>query len=393
MLISDNCRLTSKRATFRRSICFLLPLISALLLPPMSSAEGKQKPAIDAYNKKQYKQAICLLRKAIADDPYNAELHYYLANCYVFQKDGNAAIKEYSQCFDLEPLGTFGQYSRQALLGFGKKFHGFTSSQADNKHLAPDDPSSIKQAVELIRKQTGDREKLQHERAENAARVAVDSGEKQQQRISRAADELIECLTPVNKAPTQALHEEIHEIRQRAVFAGQRARFDAQQQATKHMEYAAQRAVSLEHSASSLLSLISENPKPGRIKVKAAGTNLYVRNYGLEPAIPIEPMQAEWELLPAANATIENTEPALLRPKPSPRVVSHKVHKQKRNMSPTVTTVEKPKEVEKTTELEKSKDKISVDTLNSAFVPGVSKVLVTDLKGKILVHIRDDGSK
>ncbi|MBX9687644.1 MAG: tetratricopeptide repeat protein, partial [Candidatus Obscuribacterales bacterium] len=280
---------------------WLMLLLSFCWQPAQADSLASLRQGIEKYRARDYNQALKLLAKASEEDPYNAEAHYYLANAHVFLHDGNAAMAEYSRCFELEPLSNYGQYSRQALLAFGKKFQGLVSNRAvpqkNREHLAPDDPKSIKQAVEMIRAQTCERDRLHHEQAEGAAKTAVSAAEAAGQRINQSASELLEDLTPPNKQLSPALEEELHEIQQKAAFAGQRARLDGQQQAHQHMSAATQRSAHVEKSASNLLYLIGESPKPGHVKVKAAGTNLYVRNYGMEPRPPLQPLQAEWSLL------------------------------------------------------------------------------------------------
>ena len=375
-----------------------------LVLANPAIAASSLKQGMEAYKKNDYKEAIRLLNKAEAEDPYNAELHYYLANCYVFQHDGESAIKQYSRCFDLEPLSKYGQYSRQALLGFGKKFRGFSGPDDGKEHLAPDDPKSINQAVALIRKQTEDQDKRAHSSGEKAAESAIQKGESHAQQINKDAQQLSEDLAPL--ARSQAAQEELHEIRQKAVFAGQHARFEAQQQAAKHMEHAAQNAISLESSAASLLRLMSEDPKPGHIKLKALGTNLYVRNYGMEPKPPLEPLLAEWELIGASKPKAE-----LARSVTPGPVLRHNLAKEKVS-GPDPPTLPAPtsKTNAKTPELNVPNEKTPELTCNKGamcrgdamrrpqsyekssefeFVPGSSKVLVTDMRGKVLLHVKE----
>lgn len=366
--------------------CFLLSQ-----QPGLASDSGLRL-GIESYNNKNYKQAVKLLGKAVIEDPYNAEMHYYLANSYVLLKDGKSAIKEYAVCFDLEPLSKFGQYSRKALLAFGRRFLGFAVQAVDGKPpLAADDGRSIKQAVALIRAETCERDRLNQDAGEEAAKVAVAVGEQQDIRLNNAARQLIADLTPCDQNVPPALQEELHEIHQQAVFAGRQARQDAMQQATKHMTAAAQRSTSVESSAASLLALIDENPRPGHVKVMAAGTNLYVRNYGLEPEPPIVPLMANWELLPGAGFPL---------PKEG---VSSRAHDSKTSRSessrlPQSRALELPQgnthDALRTVSPTKDKPQRLVSKLqDDTFIPGSSKVIVTDVHGRVLLHIRNDGSK
>lgn len=277
-------------------------LLLCLAFCPASFSADDLQQGMNSYRQKDYKEARRLLTKAVKADPYNAELHYYLANSMIYLGDGKAAMAEYSQSFDLDPFSKFGQYSREALLGFGKKFNGIGKLQEkDNKHLPPDDGKSIKQAVIAINSQTSQRESLNRAWGEHKARAAIESGEERNRRLRQKAEEQLEELS--NSAGHKAgLQEEMHEIQQKAVFEGQRAQADAREQAARHMGAAMASALAVESSATNLLRLISEKAKPGKVKLRAAGTNLYVRSYGSEPAPVPEPLLASWELLPQAQA-------------------------------------------------------------------------------------------
>lgn len=337
-----------------------------------AASSDSLKKGMQLYNKKDYKGALPLLEQAKSEDPYNAELHYYLANTFMFLKNGEAAMKEYCECFELDPLGTFGQYSRKALNGFGKKFRGFGKAATDGKkHVAPDDSQSVKQALKLIKGQSCERDNLHKNSAEAAAKTAVANGEERDHRLTKAAQELADELASIPKQ-TPALQEEIHEIQQKAVFEGQRARLNAQQEATMHMQAAALRSTQIENSASSLLSLISESPKPGRVKVKAAGTNLYVRNYDFEPAPPLVPLTANWELMPELRI------PKLIVAVPA------KEKKQPKKADP----AEGAKQ-----ELTPKKQISGTTPWEQAFIPGSSKIMVTDSDGKILIHVKEQAKK
>ncbi len=379
----------------------LLFFLTCLQAPCYAGDENFSK-ALCAYKQKDYAGACKLFEKAKGEDPYNAEARYYLANSYMFLHDGKAAMKEYWACFELEPLSQHGQLARQALLGFGKKFNGF-SKQADSKRkVAADEPRSIKQSVALIKKQSCERESLNHAGGERFASRALAGGEERNQRLNAAAEALARDLTPPNNQMTPTLQQELHEIRQRAVFAGQHARQNAQQEAAKHMAAAAARSVSIEASAASLLSLIAEDPRPGRLKLKAAGTNLYVRNYGFEPGDPLKALVAEWEKISspenlnkskkkfAANKTTAmaaQAAPGLKAASRQPALRAGQFLKAQK--SPASSNLKRlPKSEEAYPELSSTPHK-----WDAAFVPGSSKIVVTDVYGHVLLHLKEDKSR
>lgn len=301
----SGCRAFSHafRAQDIARLCLLALLGSSM---QNASAADDLSRGLEAYKLKDYKAAAHNFEKAAKSDPYKAELHYYLANSYVFLKNADGAMREYERCFDLEPLSKVGQYSREALLKYGNKFRGLRGRVASGASSV-DEPQSMKKAVEQIRSQTCQKELIHQTIAEQAAKRAMSNGEVRNLCINKAAEELSEDIAAQGKSHLPQVQEELHAIRQKAVFDGQRALHDAHEEAARQMSHAISKSSGLEDSASNLLSLMGEKPRPGKVKVRANGTNLYARNYSFDPAPPPVPLCAEWELLPSLQKKSKKT--------------------------------------------------------------------------------------
>lgn len=276
---------------------------AALAILVANSAQALADPAVQGitkYKEHSYLEAAKFFQEATVRDPYDARAHYYLANSWMYLRNSKQAVREYQACFDLDPLSAYGQNARRAILGLGKAYAGCVRgavAEEDHERVAPDTPHSIKQAVNQIRKETQERENINRQWGEGIAKASVTKGALTEAKITRDTDLLVFDLNPNNNAVSADLQLELNEIKQKGVFAGQRARQDAQQQATRHMTAAAQKSTLVENSATNLLSLIAEDPRPGHVKMKALGTNLYVRNYGTEKIPVQEPLLASWETM------------------------------------------------------------------------------------------------
>ncbi|MBX9570525.1 MAG: hypothetical protein K2X77_16640 [Candidatus Obscuribacterales bacterium] len=259
------------------------------------------KAGIASYQKQDYAQAAEALKRAAKKDPYNAVCHYYLANSLVYLSDTKGAATEYFTCFDLDPFGQAGQYSREAL----KKLKGPVSpvpGSGNAARTAPDSGASIRHAVGSIGRQTTEKGKFYQDNSQICARLVSDNATVYANRVSQSAEELVAEIREAyrGKMP-ESVEADLEEIRQKALYKAAWVREDAQQQAHRRMAAETKRSELVEKSASNLLALIAETPKVGKVKLKAAGTNLYVRNYAMEPLPTPEPLTAEWKLLPQAE--------------------------------------------------------------------------------------------
>lgn len=73
---------------------------------------------IALYNQKQFRAAETRLASATVSDPTSAQAHYYLALALVKLKQFSLAQRHFKMSSMLDPNGTFGDYSREALQAY-----------------------------------------------------------------------------------------------------------------------------------------------------------------------------------------------------------------------------------------------------------------------------------
>lgn len=272
-------------------------LLCFALTEPANAASDNLRAGIASYDKGKYSEAVEIFKKAAKKDPYDAICHYYLANTLLHLGDKTGAANEYYSCFDLDPFGQAGQYSRDALKVL--KSAAISPAAATS---APDSGANIRHAVNSISRQTTEKGKFYQANSQVCARLVSENATAYATKVSQSAEQLVaEIREAYHGKMSQAVEDDLEEIRQKALYKAAWVREDAQQQAHRRTAAETRRSELVEKSASNLMALIAENPQPGKVKVKAAGTNLYVRNYSMDPLPTPEPLQAEWKLLPQAQ--------------------------------------------------------------------------------------------
>jgi hypothetical protein len=99
---------------------------------------------------------------------------------------------------------------------------------------------------------------------------------------------------------------EIYQINLQARYAEARARQEAQILASQKRNFAAQRAVALNEAAANLEAQLAEPKRPGHIRLKASGTNLYVRNYESDTEVPVELVATQSLVATGAQSNIRS---------------------------------------------------------------------------------------
>lgn len=259
------------------------------------------KQGISNYERGKFEAASVSLSAAVNKDPYNPISHYYLANTFLQLHDKSAAIKEYASCFSLDPFGLAGQYSRDALVSL-QASPVASSAREDKNRVALDTAKSVRQAVTCIDKQTNEKGKSHQVSGQISARIASDAATVQAEYVTRQANDLVAEITAANPKLPPNVQDDLEDIRQKALHRASWIREDAQQQAHRRVAMAARHSEYTEKAASNLMALIAENPKAGHVKVKAAGTNLYVRNYGFESR---PELKAEWKSVSENHVSVQ----------------------------------------------------------------------------------------
>jgi len=267
---------------------------------------------IRQFQARRYALALGPLERAVAKAPHYAMGRYYLAGCYVHLSRHQDAMKEYDMAYRLDPFGPVSGYCRRALLGYGRSIpneselaalgkpavHATRTHKDIVRHNAPE---HFNKAVDTIRRQA-DFEKGRHKSASDTfAGNAVRTGEGTARKILDDAD--AECraileapLVVAGAGNNFALHQQarememqrrnslVAEIRKRAENDAARIRGDAQDRAQKFKQYSQDRQNALDEVADSLESQLSTSRLNDRVKMRAEGTGLYIRNFGVAPS-------------------------------------------------------------------------------------------------------------
>jgi chaperonin cofactor prefoldin len=98
---------------------FLLQLICTVSVSAGNvvsvDAHELTQQAVAAYKRGDYQNAIKLLSERARMAPEDAEIYYYLGNCFVFTKQTDQAAHMYSACIRLAPGSQAGKYALSAL--------------------------------------------------------------------------------------------------------------------------------------------------------------------------------------------------------------------------------------------------------------------------------------
>jgi tetratricopeptide (TPR) repeat protein len=272
------------RITWRTSAVALLCLVSIAVHRPVLAADsGALADGLEQFNYKRYHAASQCFEQAISLDPLNIKAHYYLGLCFEELKDADSAKQEYETAFRLNPFSEQGHAAREALMQLA-------GSVEKAKH--PTDGAKIfQQAVRQINTQSAD----------NAQRW-IDWGNMKHDYRVRLGNIEAGMANGTAQQALQGLRGSPYarEISNQYVLRASYQLTDSQVQANRYWQDAANAARFTRESANSLKQLLSEAPKSNSAapRLRALGTNLYVRNYGdyddeLPPADPPLELRAQ----------------------------------------------------------------------------------------------------
>lgn len=274
-------------------------------------------------------EAAALFEHAIRRHPYNALVHYSLANALVKLKMHDRAAQEYRTTFLLQPDGNLSNYCRMAMGAYKLKVPDAVEIAAFHKRIrstaggvvtsvasVPDetqseakqvfDPAPLlgttdaDKACAAIRRQLS-QEKLKHDIKSNTAALSAEARARDtiaqiekntQNRIDRLYAPMIEIIddygrvrmvrnhlyNPYNAANPHLLKGMEAQIRAEGDAAKDEALRAAGQDRQRYETWMQAQQSSLDEVASNLTNQLTAPSKSG-VKLQARGTNLYVRQY------------------------------------------------------------------------------------------------------------------
>jgi hypothetical protein len=239
------------------------------------------------FNKQAYHLAEECLEEACARNPADQSAHYWLAKTRARLRDPQGAHEEFEVAFRLNPFNDLGRQAKSEMLN---QFEAATLSTRP-----PADPEwLVTQTLMKIREQAHEGGAARRKAAERWARQRIADGE-------LAADRIATNISPWR--PRGGSYYRYLDWDSRSEISDPRqinshyALSDARTQATRARIDGAQRALYMQDAANGLYGQLAEPYRPGRPKLRAFGTNLYVRYYGNESIDDAGPPPADPPLL------------------------------------------------------------------------------------------------
>lgn len=224
---------------------------------------GPLEDGIEQYYYKRFRTAAMFFEEACARNPMSWKPHFYLARTLEQLREYDAAKQEFEFCFRLNPFSKEGRLARQAVLDLA-------CDREKRKHVA-EDPMIVQQALRLLNMQSADMK----------GRIRADAERMAQERMRQAAQRL---QLRVEADPTRYrrwYYRPDEEVSNRSYIQNSWHRNDAMREAALARYEAARRSVEIQKSANNLKLLLADpSNKPGNARLRALGTNLYVRFYG-----------------------------------------------------------------------------------------------------------------
>jgi hypothetical protein len=282
------------------TVCLLLQLSAPSL------AADRLTQGIRLFNTGQYAQAAQYLKRAVASQPFNQKAQYFLGDSLSHLNDKQGAMRSYEGCFRADPFSSFGIKAKKALLGLSANNSptAVANPVAAGSEHRPDDANTIRQAILTMHRQSDDAERRVRQEGETLAKAQTKHAQVQVSNIyAQAQQDESELVAIGGRRMFQA---EIYQINLQARYAEARARQEAQILASQKRNFAAQRAVALNEAAANLEAQLAEPKRPGHIRLKASGTNLYVRNYESDTEVPVELVATQSLVATGAQSNIRS---------------------------------------------------------------------------------------
>lgn len=328
-------------------VCTAILLFQQPAIAVVEPASAHSKGVV-FFKHKQYAPAAYHLKLAIAAEPRNATLYYYLANSLVHMHRHKEAITAYKQSYQLDRFGPVSGFCRQALLTYkvalptervhGKPMSTYREGMPRNqnwsgKDVGKQDDSEestseeevepqeepvakepnvrehhINNATAMIRRQAADEKARKKQYADYISDNLVKTGTAKAARIKAEAEEQIKELYegPVfydsngaaraQGVPSWKLSPTMQEIvKNRADQirrdAEARAELELSRSHDKSSEYKKwymDRENDLDSVAESLETQLAQPSQRSGVLLNPVGTGLYVRNYStFKPKYPI----------------------------------------------------------------------------------------------------------
>ncbi len=224
--------------------------------------------AAQELKQKRYHAAADGFLKVININPRYSPAYAYLGDILVKLKDYEGAKEAYRAGFEVDPFGQYGRYGKAKLMGLAKRDAYLRTQPLDS-------PLIVERTLKLINKQSNDLSNIHAAEGQRWSRWRTDLANIQLRRIAQDNHTSVNLL---GRRGYQGYDDT--EQSNLANIRNNYVRNDAAVQATKIRAEAARKAAFVAQSAADLKAQMMQPARPGNAKLRALGTNLYVRYYG-----------------------------------------------------------------------------------------------------------------
>jgi tetratricopeptide (TPR) repeat protein len=262
----------------------LLVLVAAIMGGTSAHATSLIDEGREHFMARRFYAAEDCFNRASQADPQNQLIRFYLGQTLEHLYDEKAAKVAYTDCFRINPFNEQGSAAKKALLQLNGRIE-------ERAHQATDTPDVTRKTVEMINRQSGEMQANYIRWGNTTSQRAISNGN----RIA-SRNGYFEPMTLAGVRGGSRLYDYtgMEDWSSRGQIRTSWIRADAQVQALRHQSASVRSARELAATAANLEALIAEKKRPGEAKLRALGTQLYVRYYGSEdhdaPTPPQDPL-------------------------------------------------------------------------------------------------------
>ncbi len=260
--------------------------LGASLLGSSALAASALERGLAEYNLHRYNAAARIFEDEIDRNPGNLRARLCLGRTLEMLKDPEGAKQEYKYCFSADPFGADGKLARAYLLEMVERV-------AKKKHGPADGPKLVSQSIKWINSQSADCKSRHMARGEKAAAWKNSQMSDQLRRQYNMATPDYYTMNAHNR--NRRYFGDGGDVSQQNWLQSSYLRTDYLRQAALARAEGAKRAFEVQKSANNLKMLLAEaqsHPNTPGPKLRALGTNLYIRNYGEDKEdlnLPVDP--------------------------------------------------------------------------------------------------------
>jgi tetratricopeptide (TPR) repeat protein len=251
--------------------------------------------AIRLYQQNSFKESELFLRQSIAENPLNADAHYYLANALVHLSRHDEAIEEFKRTYRLDPFGPTSGYCRKALKAYAEKQAADKSADDDGgeildatsslmRYAQKDSGKGDSQAKLITLREQAEREKIRHQQsADSYGRAMRSTGEGEALTIRQNARDDIDRILHGTRGGLpwvqQAAEARAAEVQRNADELERIAKERAGEKAAEYKSVSKAKGKALDETVNNLERQLITKTLPGTPSLKHDGTDLFVRSY------------------------------------------------------------------------------------------------------------------